>query len=468
MQFDYIDRKTKEAANHHHPVYDEMAWAAMEVLLNKHLPQKEDNRKRFIFFLLLLIGIGGTGLFIARPWKSEKIIAATEQTIQQKQSVMYSPLTEQHKEMTKTAITAEEEKNKVNSDATTENNNKVTPVLSVPRPPDDLSKKRNFQEKRNKNSNELTPASRTAKTEKIQPGNNAEKNNRGKENDTKDKLADAKTTGTVATATPVNDLVSMEKKQNESVVDENPIANTAKPPTIEQSKAGEVEKESLLITQNKAAKDKKKTKKSNSFFVTLSTGPDVSYANKGKLGTMKLLAGGGLGYTFKDRLTIRTGFYSGRKIYTALPGAYHPPAIFYTYYPNLEKVDANCKVYEIPFFISYNFGRTSKQNWFAAAGVSSYLMKSETYNYFYKYSPSSPIVNRKRTINNENKHYFSALTFSAGYFYNINRYISFMVEPYIKVPISGVGYGKVKLNSAGLLFSIGIKPFGSKKSSIHR
>ena len=38
MQFDEFDKKAKEAADHHHPAYDEQAWAKMEKKLNKHLP----------------------------------------------------------------------------------------------------------------------------------------------------------------------------------------------------------------------------------------------------------------------------------------------------------------------------------------------------------------------------------------------------------------------------------------------
>jgi hypothetical protein len=38
-----------------------------------------------------------------------------------------------------------------------------------------------------------------------------------------------------------------------------------------------------------------------------------------------------------------------------------------------------------------------------------------------------------------------------------------MAEPYIKLPLTGVGYGKVKLNSGGVLFSIGVNPFNAKK-----
>ena len=90
-------------------------------------------------------------------------------------------------------------------------------------------------------------------------------------------------------------------------------------------------------------------------------------------------------------------------------------------------------------------------------------MKKETYNYIYKYTATGPTISRKWTIDNENKHYFSTLTLSGGYQRNISKTLSVMLEPYIKLPLSGVGYGKVKLNSGGVLFSIGIKPFAAKK-----
>jgi len=35
-------------------------------------------------------------------------------------------------------------------------------------------------------------------------------------------------------------------------------------------------------------------------------------------------------------------------------------------------------------------------------------------------------------------------------------------EPYVKLPIGGVGEGKVMLNSTGVLFTAAWKPFGKK------
>jgi hypothetical protein len=45
-----------------------------------------------------------------------------------------------------------------------------------------------------------------------------------------------------------------------------------------------------------------------------------------------------------------------------------------------------------------------------------------------------------------------------------------MVEPYFKLPLSGVGFGKVKLNSGGVLVTAVIKPFAGSgnQKNIHR
>ena len=42
-----IYKKIKEAAENHHPAYDEQAWAKMNKLLDKHMPEKEERRRRF-------------------------------------------------------------------------------------------------------------------------------------------------------------------------------------------------------------------------------------------------------------------------------------------------------------------------------------------------------------------------------------------------------------------------------------
>jgi hypothetical protein len=223
-------------------------------------------------------------------------------------------------------------------------------------------------------------------------------------------------------------------------------------------------KETETISTNaetsKAASKNKKSFLSNIIF-SISAGPDVSKAGQSDAGKVQLSYGAGMGYKISNRFSIHSGFYVGRKIYTAAPEDYNPPTNFWSYYPNLEHVDADCKVFEVPLNIYYDFGISKTQNWFVSAGLSSIFMKKEEYNYYFKPINSPQYIYYSRTYENKNKHYFSILNLSGGYARKITSTVSVKAEPYAKIALTGIGYGKVKLNSGGILFSATIQPFNS-------
>ena len=212
---------------------------------------------------------------------------------------------------------------------------------------------------------------------------------------------------------------------------------------------------------NSAGKQKKINKSfARNFGIGLSAGPDVSAVRLNNTGKITVTYGAQLSYAFTHRFTLHTGFYVAKKIYSADKDDYHVPAGSVWNY-DLENVDANCKVYEIPVTISYDFGKAKNHSWFAAAGLSSYLMKRESYVYYYKNSSGNTWHN-PGTVNNKNKHYFSVLDISAGYKYSIDKRFSLIAEPYVKLPLTGIGEGKINLNSAGVLFTVSVKPFLKK------
>jgi hypothetical protein len=90
-------------------------------------------------------------------------------------------------------------------------------------------------------------------------------------------------------------------------------------------------------------------------------------------------------------------------------------------------------------------------------------MKRETYDYYYKDPPSQTIENKSWTFNNANKHFFTILNLSAGYQRKLNRSLSLTAEPYIKIPLDGIGFGNLKLNSAGIAITLSVNPFAKKK-----
>ena len=83
-------------------------------------------------------------------------------------------------------------------------------------------------------------------------------------------------------------------------------------------------------------------------------------------------------------------------------------------------------------------------------------MKKEVYDF--DYYDQGIYEKKQRIIENENKHSFCNLNFSVGYQYWLNKKWSIGFEPYLKLPLNGVGTGKVKVTSAGVLFNLTFKP----------
>jgi hypothetical protein len=426
----------------------------MEKLLDKHLPVKEERKRRFIFILFFFLLLGGSAWVYfgmqnggnhGRPLadrnknKTEAKIR-TGSTAEDKNGVTNTDITPV-KEENRNSINLVPEKDGIGKEeqdldpvkkdnslqvfslinhTTRHNNNKTAAKLPVVAPGRDI---------------ELT----IDKKEELKSPVLADNNLQAK-NDLPKPDAIAKT----------SDLNKVDKDLAKDEKNTNPldIAKAVNPP------------ENKDDNKNKtpSAPTRKKNPKSSSFFISASAGPDLSLVGLSEPGRVKLVAGAGVGYT-RGRFTLRSGFYTARKIYDAYPDDYHAPSAFYSYYPNLQKVKADCKVYELPLAISYNFGKKSDHSWFASTGISTYFMKRETYDFYYKYTATSPIVNKERTIYNSNEHWFSVVTVSGGYQKKINKTFSIAAEPYVKIPLTGIGFGKVKLNSAGILVSAIITPF---------
>lgn len=463
MSFDKFDNKIKEVAEHHHPAYDEKAWAKMEKLLDKHLPVDDNRRRRIIFFILFFILLGGGAIFISGLFNQKKNesknVVVTVQVPNARKEKSNEMQTKQTKGNDKT-ITGEQVENdsdinaidfreEKRSNTVISKTNKTNEYKSFRQPGKTREKE---VEKIVTNSSEKPGLkSKVVNKYNVKKGSPERKEEINEEINDNHVKPSAGNMGSIVTGS------NNDPKKNDSISGSNKTENalTKKPQIQDSSIEGGAKSASSSI--------KRKSKKRSSLFFSFSTGPDISYARTEKAGKLKPVFGIGAGLNLGDKFTIRTGFYTGRKVYSASPTAYNPPASFYIYYPYLENVDADCKVYEIPLLFSYNFKQTDRVSWFASAGLLSYLMKKETYNYTYKYTPSGQSLKKEWTTKNENNHFFSILTLSGGYQRQVGKSVFIMVEPYVKLPLTGVGYGKVKLNSAGILFSIGITPFNDKK-----
>ena len=440
MWDDEINKKIKDAADQYHPAYDEDAWKKMELLLDQHLPLQMKKKRRYFWipFVSLLVG----GLFFIVYYNQTNHVTKNLKNTKTKNDVVASQLPQQ--EPPSTLV--------LSSPTTTKRTtalNSVSPSSETGVVSDDLG-----------NSNDETPGSRPGKIQLNRPG----------------KSDATVVVGSVEqeTASENNTAEKSTKNQQQISTQENISSETETPIVGSSDHKEQIAKIKSDTPNTKEVAKAKNSKESNSkkivtkaekvfrnnFAIDFSAGPDVSSVGFNKTGKIAIKYGLGLSYTLSSEFTLRSGFYVAEKIYSANKSEYHVPGggsnADYLY-----NIDANCKVYEIPVAVSYNFGKSKSHQWFASAGLSSYLMKKESYDYYYKY-PTGNTYTKSWSISNQNQNYFSVLDLSAGYEYSFSKRTSLLAEPYLKIPLSGVGVGKVKLNSGGILFTFRVKPFYKK------
>ncbi|MGN6265891.1 MAG: hypothetical protein ACTHM5_09465 [Ginsengibacter sp.] len=415
MLDDENDKIIKEAAEHYHPGYDDKAWEKMEQLLDEHLPQKKE-RKKIIFILPSLLLVGILMFFIVMNNKKSES-SNTVENLALKNNIeksLVEKISPPKNESAKNFLSSKEHKNENHSITIAQKVNPTSENLIHQSENDN-----HFHTDLTANKNEL----------KQQPVSKPDYQN-GK--NTANFSADLKSE-------------TENKSEPETFANEN---NSAVPKTGDENN----------LTKNEIEKSKKTPSGFiNNFGVSISAGPDISGVHANKIGRLTGIFGVGLNYTVSKNFSIRSGFYISKKIYSVDGNDYNLQG-GNTGYGYLENVDANCMVYEIPLKIDYNFKSLKNHSWFISTGLSSYLMKKENYDYYYK-TPAGQLYNKDYTINNKNKHFFSVVSFSAGYQYYLNNQFSIAAEPYINLPLKGIGEGKVKLNSGGILLTLKMKPF---------
>jgi len=220
--------------------------------------------------------------------------------------------------------------------------------------------------------------------------------------------------------------------------------------------AGNISLKSDAVGQTKdnAKKDKIRLQKpKSSFYVGILGSPDLSTIKWQSVKNVGATYGLLLGYSFNSRWSIESGvYYSKKKYYTA--GEYFDKSKAYILkYVDSLKVDGTCDMWEIPLNVRYNLSTSEKTKWFATAGVSAYYMSNEKYYCWGNYN-GNPAWHESWDKRPSQNSWSANLSLSVGYEQRLGKIGNLRLEPYVRVPITGIGTGKLSIMSAGL--NIGI------------
>ncbi len=181
--------------------------------------------------------------------------------------------------------------------------------------------------------------------------------------------------------------------------------------------------------------------------LSINVGPDFNSTENAIGGKSGMAVGVGINIPLSKKLSVQTGINYGSKNYEAQGYDYtfNNPNTMYL----ITGIDASCKVLEIPLRASYSIGINHKNSIDVNAGLSSYIMLKE--NYRFRYTAASGRKDRFLEEKNANQHYLSVIDLSATYNIKLkNKRFALGLEPYVKIPLSGIGEGSVPLKSSGI------------------
>ncbi|MEO8860036.1 MAG: outer membrane beta-barrel protein [Ginsengibacter sp.] len=206
---------------------------------------------------------------------------------------------------------------------------------------------------------------------------------------------------------------------------------------------------------NKEINNKTREKqKSKGFYAGVVTALDFSKVKAGSFDNTGFDAGFLLGYNINNRLSFETGFMWNKKIYSSAGKDFNMNKVRSTMPAGMiiNSLESNSSLAEIPVRVKYNFIHKNNADFFVTAGTSAYIMTKEKNNYNVTFNGNNEKISS--VYNKDNYGLPAVANVSVGYEHKISRLLNIRIEPFLKIPLQGIGVGSLPVTSAGLQIAI--------------
>ena len=198
---------------------------------------------------------------------------------------------------------------------------------------------------------------------------------------------------------------------------------------------------------NKVMKTNNRINNESGFYAGIMTGVDVSSIRFRSVRT-GATKGFIIGYAFNKKWSIESGLLWDTKRVYDNGTHFNPPGYTPTNGITIVAVNGKSRLYELPVNLKYTI-ISGKHSLFTTAGLSSYIMRSENYDYEYEQN-GQPGGHNYLSYTNATKNWFSVVNLSIGYTHKLRDIGSIRIEPYLKLPLKNIGVGNMPVTSTGL------------------
>lgn len=212
-----------------------------------------------------------------------------------------------------------------------------------------------------------------------------------------------------------------------------------------------------VITVDKKISQKKdhiELSKKKAFYIGVAAGPDFSKVQSMAFSNSGFSIGLIAGIKLAGKISFETGILWNRKYYNSTGNEFNMDKIKSTMPAGMviNSLEAKSSLIEIPFKIKYDFLNRANATWFATAGISAYIMTTESNKYHVTMNGNTEMVTG--IYRNYNYGLPAVASISVGYQKNLSKFINIRIEPFLKIPLQGMGVGNLPITSTGLQFGI--------------
>jgi hypothetical protein len=158
-------------------------------------------------------------------------------------------------------------------------------------------------------------------------------------------------------------------------------------------------------------------------------------------------AGVSAGYRINSKISIETAFMLAKKYY------YTSGQHFNLQMPGKEVVSlqGSTTIIEVPLNVKYDWLRRSRSSFFSSAGLISYFLTNEKNDYVLLVNGAE--MNMTTSYTDASRYVAAAVNLAAGYEVH-HKKLAIRLQPYIQVPMKGIGVGTMRVMSTGLHFGV--------------
>ncbi|NGP87888.1 outer membrane beta-barrel protein [Fodinibius halophilus] len=198
------------------------------------------------------------------------------------------------------------------------------------------------------------------------------------------------------------------------------------------------------------------SRQSSRFTFGFLAGPDLSTVGSiSNFHSPGYKLGASIEYDITQNLAVSVGIQRTTVHYRASGNQYSPPQGYWSYGVVPNETVGTCILLDIPVNVKYNFMFFKNSRLYASAGLSSYIMLDEDYQF--NYTNYQPGLKKRWHQRTGTVHWISNATLSVGYELDFTDKLSLRAQPFVKVPLKKVGWANVSLYSLGSMFSINYK-----------